>query len=56
MDFVSGLKVGEVAIISTTLGVISVHESIAMVKCFPRDYVIVVIMNLVIQLCMCRDN
>ena len=29
VDFVSGLKVGEVAIISTTLGVISVHEAIA---------------------------
>ena len=29
VDFVGGLKIGEVAIISTTLGVISVHEAIA---------------------------
>ena len=29
VDFVSGLKIGEVGIISTTLGVISVHEAIA---------------------------
>ena len=40
VDFVGGLKIGEVAIISTTLGVIRVHEIInSNGKCSPRDYV-----------------